>query len=573
MDTAADRALPTLYAIASLIGKTDDPRDALGLILERLIARFGARSGSIALLNPDTGRLEIEVHRGLPRESADFALRLGQGVTGWVAFHGRPLLVPDVAADPRYVTVLAEVRCEMAAPMLDTTKTDESSQVLGVVNLDHTIVGGFTPADLEELVRLTAEATAVLQRLWQLERLRGQARQLETLTTLAQSLVAKLRPQELLDTIARESRSLLGSALAMIFLHDAVAGTLQVASADAQAGTTLPAATARPVGDCLAATVLRTHKLAEFADVRSFEYADLDDVPREAGVVSALLAPMMAEGLVTGVIAVFSSEPHRYNNDERRLLQALANLGAVALENARLYGRVFQSEDTLRKTETLNTLGLLAAEIAHEIRNPLTVIKLLFGSLGLEFAPDDPRAKDTRIIGEKLNQLEAIVGRVLNFAKAPASLHAHWSLDDIVADTLHLIRLKLHQSKIELDYLPSPEPIVVDANKGQIQQVLLNLLLNSTQAMPEGGRIRLVCYRGEHGGLRQAVVDLTDTGTGIPGGMETKLFDSFLSGRPDGTGLGLAIAKRIMVSHRGDVTLVDTSPRGTTFRLTLPLVV
>jgi signal transduction histidine kinase len=108
------------------------------------------------------------------------------------------------------------------------------------------------------------------------------------------------------------------------------------------------------------------------------------------------------------------------------------------------------SEESLRKNERLTTLGLLAAEIAHEIRNPLTVLKLLHGGLGLDFAEGDPRRTDMRVIGEKLDQLEAIVTRVLNFAKAPSSLHSRHQVAEIVEDTLVLIRLKLAQSKIRV---------------------------------------------------------------------------------------------------------------------------
>jgi signal transduction histidine kinase len=101
--------------------------------------------------------------------------------------------------------------------------------------------------------------------------------------------------------------------------------------------------------------------------------------------------------------------------------------------------------------------------------------------------------------------------------------------------------------------------------------VLLNLLINSTQAMPEGGQITLGCHAEENGPARYVHIDLTDTGRGIPDEFRTRIFDSFLSGRPDGTGLGLAIAKRILLSHHGDISLQDTGPHGTTMRITLPL--
>ena len=571
----------------------DDPREAIAAILKVVIEVLGASSGTVSLLNPDTGKLEIEVQQGLPINNDEVPLRLGQGITGWVAFHGRPQLVPDVAADPRYVRVRADVRSEMAAPMLGP-----GGQVLGVINLDSDILHGFTPQDLALHVRLTDEASAVMQCLWQLRHLGGKARQLETLIAIGQSLVTKLAPQELFETITRDARQILHVRACACYLRDPAHDTVRLAALagleqteggsdlslssrrslgeggsafSSSAPRTPPFSSDLPVDSCLVASVIHTRKQVEFPNVQSPDFLDLIDLPRDPALRSFLAAPMLAGTEVIGVLAVFTDHIHRFNNDEKRLLGALASLGAVALQNARLYARVFQSEQSLRKNEQLTTLGLLAAEIAHEIRNPLTVIKLLFGYLQLDFPEGDPRRTDVRLIGEKLDQLEAIVTRVLQFGKAPSSLHSRWSIAEVIDDTILLIRLKLAQAKVRLVFTPPPRPLLVDAHKGQLQQVLLNLLLNSTQAMPDGGTITLTISAAEHEGLPQVVVDVADTGTGIPENIRDRIFDSFLSGRPDGTGLGLAIAKRILASHSGDLSLLSTSPAGTTLRLRLPL--
>jgi signal transduction histidine kinase len=145
------------------------------------------------------------------------------------------------------------------------------------------------------------------------------------------------------------------------------------------------------------------------------------------------------------------------------------------------------------------------------------------------------------------------------------------SLSDIISDTLVLVRLKLAQGKVALHFNPPAKPVVVDAQKGQIQQVLLNLLLNATQAMPDGGTITVTVTGEDRPTGRVAHTDITDTGRGIPEQVRERMFDSFLSGRPDGTGLGLAIAKRILLSHHGDIVLLQTGPSGTTMRITLPV--
>jgi signal transduction histidine kinase len=556
------RALPALYRLTSLAGRADDPRAAWREILDEFVATFRADAGSIALVNPESGRLEVEVELGLPSDATSYGLKLGHGVTGWCVLNARALLVPDVTVEPRYIAVRTDTRCEMTAPMRD------GEQVLGVIDLESDRSGHFRPEDLVLLERLTREATLIVQQLWRTQALQAKARQLETLLTTGQALVAKLESQELLDTLARDTRRMLQGRACALYLHDAARGTMRFGALDAPGAPAFPPGE-QPDAVCFAAAALHTKKQVEFADVRSADFRSIADLPDDATLHAALLTPLLFEGEVLGVLAVFTDRPHRFDNDEKRVCATLASLGAVALQNARLYTRVFQSEETLRKQEQLTTLGLLAAEIAHEIRNPLTVLKLLHGGLGLDFSPDDPRRTDVRVINEKLDQLESIVTRVLNFAKAPSSLHSRWSLADIIADTLVLVRPKLAQAKIHLRYNPPGKPLVVEANKGQLQQVLLNLLLNAMQAMPDGGAIALAVGPEVDG---HVTVDLADTGTGVPEAVRGRIFDSFFSGRPDGTGLGLAIAKRILQAHHGDITLVSTGPGGTTMRVTFPLV-
>ncbi len=558
------RLLPALYRVAALASAATDPEAALRQMLDIFIATFGADAGSIGLISPDTDRLEIAIQVGTTTFAEHRGLKLGHGVTGWCVLNRRSLLVPDVAHEPRYIAVRAAARCEMAAPMQD------GDNVIGVIDLEGDRIDAFSPVDLKLLEQLASEAARVMQRLWVLRHLQGKARQLESLIAAGQSLVTKLEQQELFDNLTREARHMLQTTACALYLHDAETRTVRCASLASARPLPLPEGSI-PLDSSLVAAAIHTRRAVWFVDIQSPDFRELVDRPPDSTLTSLLATPMMIENDVLGVLAVFTDRTHRFDNDEKRLYAALASLGAVALQNARLYARVFQSEDVLRKNERLTTLGLLAAEIAHEIRNPLTVLKLLYGGLGLDFAEGDPRRTDMRVIGEKLDQLEAIVTRVLSFAKAPTSLHSRWSLGDIIDDTLVLVRLKLAQSKVSVTFTPLARPLFVEAQKGQIQQVLLNLLLNATQAMPEGGTISIVASTDDRGGSTHAIVDIADTGNGIPEAIREQVFDSFLSGRPDGTGLGLAIAKRILLSHHGDIALLSTSPAGTTMRITLPV--
>ena len=540
--------LKALHAISSLASGIEDPGEATRQILSLISRTFESDGGLIAFQNPESGKLEIEAGIGLPADT-DRSLTPGQGIPGWVAWHAKPLLVPDSAADLRSRPMRRDTRCEMAAPLLVA-----GGRVLGVVALSADLPGSFGAGDLGRLMLFADGAAHVLHRLWELRHLRGKARQLEGLIATGQALVGKLEQRELFDTLTRDAAAMMQTRVCAFYLHDPASASLRLVSFTGDPETLSPEGD-MPLRACLSASAVHTKKPVSFTDIQSREFLDLADIPRDPAIRSVLAAPMLLEGEVIGVLAIFTDRIRLFDNDEKRLCSALASLGAVALQNSRLYGRVFASEESLRKNERLTTLGLLAAEIAHEIRNPLTVLKLLHGGLGLDFAEGDPRRTDIRVIGEKLDQLEAIVTRVLNFAKAPTSLHSRHQVAEIVGDTFVLIRLKLAQSNIKVSFEPPTQSIVVEGHKGQLQQVLLNLLINSMQAMPEGGAITLRLWSEVRGSVSYAVLDVEDTGSGIPDAVQGRIFDSFLTGRTDGTGLGLAIAKRVLQGHNGDIQL------------------
>ncbi|WP_438482460.1 GAF domain-containing protein [Oleiharenicola lentus] len=562
--------LTVLYRIAALATRASDATVAQNEILAAIMAAFPADSGSLALLSAESGRLEIYAKQGLPSEIGEFALRPGQGVTGWVALHGKAFLVANVAAEPRYISARQGVRCEMAAPLIVEGRT------IGVINLDADRVAAFDQAALQRLARYAEEAGSVLHRLWQLERLRANSTQLTTLVELGHALVTQLAPEELLSTLTHSGRALFNAKLCLLHDYDNTRRELRLhawstAGDAATAELSLHQQTV-PADSSLLASVIRSGKSTEFQNINDPGFSEAADLPNDRTLCSALAAPIILEGVPSGVLSVFYDTPHRFSNNEKRLFAALASFAAVSLQNARLYARVFHSEEVLRKNETLTTLGMLAAEIAHEIRNPLLVIKLLHGTLGVDFSAEDPRLRDLQVITEKIEQLEEIVSRVLSFGRTPNAMHSRWSLAEILDDTLVLLRAKLAQANVQLHFTPPTRPLLVDANKGQLQQVFLNLAINALQAMPHGGEITISLTDEKTTIGRSVHVDFTDTGGGIPEAIQPRIFESFLSGRADGTGLGLAIAKRIMKDHHGELTLANTGPRGTTMRVTLPLI-
>jgi len=553
-------AIDSLYRISSLVSDTEEPKEALRLILDEIVSVLQPSSASISLINPDTQGLELEASYGLPDDWQDLELALGQGITGWTALHGRALIVGDVHAEPRYISVRPSICSEMAVPM------EDQGSIIGVVNVDSELINAYDESALKILTLLTNEATRVVSRLWMIKQLRMKANQLESLVDMSQQLVGELDSDELMSALTRQARQLMDCHSSALFLLSPNGKELHLHSLVTTAGL-VGEQLSFSVEDSALGAAIHRRKQVEVHDLAFTEENDFVRIIQRESLVSMLASPIIFGEEVLGVIIAYTDESHRFNNDEKNVFTTLAGVGAIAIQNARLYSRIFASEDALRRNEKLTTLGMIAAEIAHEIRNPLTVIKLLFDSLDLQFTQKDPRHTDVEVIGEKLNQLEEIVDRVLSFGRTREGLNTRQDLNELVKDTLKLVRLKLHQQKIELQFDPPSDKILVDVNKGQMLQVMLNLVLNATQAMPEGGKIRIETSADE----TTAHFIVTDNGSGIPESIQADIFESFLTDRPDGTGLGLSISKRILRGHRGNIELAHSSPAGSAFHFWLPL--
>ncbi|HEX2862096.1 MAG TPA: GAF domain-containing protein, partial [Lacunisphaera sp.] len=295
--------LATLYALASLATSAANGTAAQSHILAAVMGAFPADSGSLSLLTPESGSLEICAQQGLPPETGDFALRPGQGITGWVALHSKPLLVADVSHEPRYIAARRGVCCEMAAPIII------EGQVVGVINLDADRAGAFNARDLDRLARYAEEAGVVLHRLWQFDRLRANSKQLTTLVELGHALVTQLAPEELLNTITDSGRALFNARLCLLHDYDGINQEIRIhawssAGDLATAGLALQQQTV-PVDNALLASTLRTGRTTEYQQIDGPRYREAADLPRDPSLCSALATPLTLEGKPAGILSVF----------------------------------------------------------------------------------------------------------------------------------------------------------------------------------------------------------------------------------------------------------------------------
>lgn len=215
-----------------------------------------------------------------------------------------------------------------------------------------------------------------------------------------------------------------------------------------------------------------------------------------------------------------------------------------------------QRRDILR-AEQLAAVGQLAANVAHEIRNPLTSIKMLVGIALRPRSPQPLTEQDLRIIYEEVGKLEQTVQSLLDYAKPPRVVRKKTSLLQVVDQAVNLIRPKAEQNGVRVNVHAPDGPAPCRIDVGQLGSVVVNLLMNSVDALPMGGTID-VTVENLGGDVRFSVAD---DGPGLAPEVVESLFEPFTSTKPTGTGLGLSICQRIVREHHGNI-VYDPRPSG-----------
>ncbi|WDQ17153.1 sensor histidine kinase [Rhodopirellula sp. P2] len=292
--------------------------------------------------------------------------------------------------------------------------------------------------------------------------------------------------------------------------------------------------------------------------------AFLDRLPRSFDSLPASfrLSAKRPDGS-TFPVAVSVSE---YPSESKRLRIAIIR-DLTAAEQAEAERLMMARETEALRAQQMTTLAQLATGVAHEIRNPLTSIKMLIQVNRSKFAEEGLPTDDLELVEQEIRRMERSVNSLLDFARPEEGEQSVFPIQNVIQKTTQLIEGRCGQQGVKLTVECDETPIHIEGDASQIQQLLLNLSLNALDALPDGGEvtIRVVANNGE------LEVSVVDTGDGIRDDMLAKLFTPFSTSKPTGVGLGLGICRRIANSHHGTLTGENRAQGGAEFRLTLPL--
>ncbi len=297
---------------------------------------------------------------------------------------------------------------------------------------------------------------------------------------------------------------------------------------------------------------------------------------------------------VLGIIDVESSQKNAFTNNDLLAMESLAGVLATVVSSSDQYQRLQETVQQLRSTQVelrarmaaqqetesrlvqagkLAAVGEMAAGIAHELNNPLTTVTG-FSELILDEMPSDaPHRADMEMILREALRARAVVRRLLDFARQGERTRARSDMNEIADDVLALTRHLIHTSGVQLDVNLAKDLPWVSVDSNQMKQVLLNLIHNALQAMPNGGKLKLLTEARYKDGRRWVVITVKDSGIGIEPQNRDRIFEPFFTtkGNAGGTGLGLSVTYGIVTDHGGTIEVESQPGTGSTFVVWLPI--
>jgi len=601
------RFVELLQEVAVTANQASSVEAALQSALDQVCAHTGWPIGHVYLRSHDDGLKSAGLwhlddpgqFRPFRKETDMLSLAAGVGLVGRVLMSKKPAWTVNPGADPQFKRAAAAlangIKAGFAFPVLvgaevvavleffSTEAAEPDQALLDVMGHVGTQLGRVVERtrSAEQLERRVARRTAHLNALLELSKDLLPARGLDTLLQRAMSHTMTLVPE---------------ADCGAIYLYEAASNRLapRASSSFSQLpAPNVPAALGvlglaftnrcTQVANSTEEFMALTPDLTEERKQQLLRALNLRELP-----TGGLAMPLVAHDQAVGVVLLLRKRGcGPFAAEARATLEGLANLTAAAILEERtartaatlstqlakleeqqraLTERLSSAEAAILQAARLAAVGQLAAAIAHEINNPLYAARN-----ALYLLEDQPHKQDggsdyLGIAREQLTRIAGIIQRMRDFYRPARGDLSPANINQLIEDTLALAVLNTRHVAIEMIFTPDHSLPTVLCNADQLRQVFLNLVLNAIEAMPDGGTLTVRTIAGP----TVALIEIQDTGIGIPDDIRSHLFEPFFTNKPNGTGLGLSISAHIVTQHGGQIEVESTEGRGSVFRIVLP---
>jgi C4-dicarboxylate-specific signal transduction histidine kinase len=304
-------------------------------------------------------------------------------------------------------------------------------------------------------------------------------------------------------------------------------------------------------------------------------WADFRDLALAHGLRACWSTPILSsERKVLGTFAIYTREPRSPTPQVHNLIEQITHLASIAIEREQAEERLSQAQADLARVSRVTTMGELTASLAHEVNQPIAAAVTNANACMRWLAGDIPdieeaRAAATRIVRDGTRAAE-IISRIRLLFKKGTPQRELVDVNEVSRETIALLRSEATRTSISVRTELATNLPQIMGDRVQLQQVLMNLIMNSIDAMKDVDGTRELVIKSQRAEDEQVLVSVSDTGVGLPSQKEEEIFNAFFTTKPHGTGMGLRISRSIVESHGGRLCAAGNSPRGASFCLTLP---
>jgi PAS domain S-box-containing protein len=568
--------LRALHSIEKTIVSSLDLNEVLGLLVREIVNQLQVDATSVLLLDSQKQTLTFGAGEGFRTQALRFThLKVGSGLAGRAASERKIVHIPDLAEMTGNPVLAKSIINEKFVTYLGVPLIAKD-QLCGVLEIFHRSRLDPDPGWLTFLETLAAQAAISIDNSRLLGLIKVNLKETNALYRINKDLVAGTDPEQLMKNVVNLLQEEFGYYYVQIFIAEPQTGDFVVRAGSGNIGEQLVAQEYRlAAGDGIVGYTAETGT--------SFFTNDVDKVisyvanPLLPDVKSELAVPIKTETQFLGLLDVNQIEPHSLTERDLKLVSAVADQLALALQKAQLYTDLQNSlrqeqatQTQLVQAEKLAVAGRLLASVSHELNNPLQAIQNTLFLLKDEAGISEQGQQDLSVILSETERMASLIDRLrTTYQVARAEDFQPVQVNSVIEDVHKLMTTHLRHARISYDFHPNPDLPSISGLGDQLKQVMLNLFMNAADAMPGGGRLSIsTAWLSEN---QEVLITVTDTGTGINETIIPNLFNAFTTNKATGTGLGLSISYDIISKHRGRIQGQNNPEGGATFSIWLPV--
>lgn len=548
--------LNVLHTLDQAVAGVMDLDAILKLFVQQIVEQIKIDACAILLHNPETQTLNFAAKQGFLTHALEFThLRVGTGLAGRAAKDQHVVFIPDLTEiknNPALTLAIANENFIMYAGIPLVVK----GNLVGVLEIFHRSKMTPEPGWVKFLEILANEAALAIDNARLLGMTQQSYKETNALYQINKKLIATVDPQELMDDVVSLLQHNFGYHYVQIFVTDKKTGHIVMRAGSGELGARLKSEGYHLLaGDGIVGVTAETGKPFFTNEVEAvFTFIR---PPYLTGTNSELAVPIRTETQFLGLLDIHQKAPFSLTERDVQLVTAVADQLAVALQKSMLHTdlqEALRQEQATRTQlihqEKLTVAGRLLASVSHELNNPIQAIQNALFLLKEEQELSPQGKQDLETVLSETERMAAMLAR-LRSTYQPVSLSEFKpvNINELVQDVSALVATHLRHNQISLELQLEPTLPRVSGLKDQIKQVVINLVMNSVEAMTKGGQLTISTkYMLDS---QQALITVSDTGPGIEPDILPNIFDAFITTKEHGTGLGLTISNEIILRHGG----------------------